>query len=88
MSFGIQQWPHTDDKPVTKQLTYRNLGTKDVTLKLTSTATNPKGQAAPAGFFKLGATTVTVPAGGKASVDADRQHQAGRHASTARTRRT
>ncbi|MEV7077484.1 S8 family serine peptidase [Streptomyces sp. NPDC093516] len=68
VSFGIQQWPHTDDKPVTKQLTYRNLGTKDVTLKLASTATNPKGQAAPAGFFQLGATTVTVPAGGKASV--------------------
>jgi subtilisin family serine protease len=69
VSFGVQQWPHTDDTPVTKQLTYRNLGTKDVTLKLTSTATNPKGQAAPAGFFKLAATTVTVPAGGKASVD-------------------
>ncbi|MFC8436550.1 S8 family serine peptidase, partial [Streptomyces sp. NPDC057253] len=69
VSFGTQQWPHTDDKPVTKKLTYRNLGTKDVTLKLASTATNPKGQAAPAGFFKLAATTVTVPAGGKASVD-------------------
>ncbi|WP_338785477.1 S8 family peptidase [Streptomyces sp. DG1A-41] len=68
VSFGVQQWPHTDDKPVTKELTYRNLGTKDVTLKLTSTATNPKGQAAPAGFFKLGATSVTVPAGGKATV--------------------
>ncbi|WP_430377193.1 S8 family peptidase [Streptomyces sp. B1-3] len=69
VSFGTQLWPHTDDKPVTKKLTYRNLGTKDVTLKLASTATNPKGQAAPAGFFKLGATTVTVPAGGNASVD-------------------
>ncbi|MFE2277851.1 S8 family serine peptidase [Streptomyces sp. NPDC059454] len=69
LSFGIQQWPHTDDKPVTEQLTYRNLGTQDVTLKLTSTATNPQGKAAPAGFFNLGATTVTVPAGGKASVD-------------------
>ncbi|PAZ11484.1 peptidase S8 [Streptomyces sp. SA15] len=69
VSFGTQQWPHTDDKPVTKQLTYRNLGTKPVTLKLTSTATNPKGQAAPAGFFKLSATTVTVPANGRASVD-------------------
>ncbi|WP_328501816.1 S8 family serine peptidase [Streptomyces sp. NBC_00457] len=69
VSFGTQQWPHTDDTPVTKKLTYRNLGTAAVTLKLTSTATNPKGQAAPAGFFKLGATTVTVPAGGKASVD-------------------
>ncbi|MER7488594.1 S8 family serine peptidase [Streptomyces sp. NPDC126497] len=70
LSFGVQQWPHTDDKPVTQQLTYRNLGTQDVTLTLTSTATGPKGKAAPAGFFTLGATTVTVPAGGKASVDA------------------
>jgi len=69
VSFGVQQWPHTDDTPVTKQVTYRNLGTKDVTLKLAATATDPKGAAAPAGFFKLGATTVTVPAGGKASVD-------------------
>ncbi|MFF2097615.1 S8 family serine peptidase [Streptomyces sp. NPDC058202] len=69
VSFGLQQWPHTDDTPVAKQLTYRNLGTKDVTLKLAVAGTNPKGQAAPAGFFKLGATTVTVPAGGKASVD-------------------
>ncbi|GGV26869.1 hypothetical protein GCM10010293_25750 [Streptomyces griseoflavus] len=69
LSFGTQQWPHHDDKPDTKQVTYRNLGTEDVTLKLTSTATNPQGKAAPAGFFTLGATTVTVPAGGTASVD-------------------
>ncbi|MFD9095442.1 S8 family serine peptidase [Streptomyces collinus] len=68
VSFGVQQWPHTDDKPVTKELTYRNLGDKDVTLKLTSTATDPKGHAAPAGFFKLAATSVTVPAHGKAAV--------------------
>ncbi len=69
VSFGTQQWPHTDDKPVTRKLTYRNLGTKDVTLTLAAKATNPKGQAAPAGFYKLGKTKVTVPAGGKASVD-------------------
>ncbi|PZH09527.1 peptidase S8 [Streptomyces sp. NTH33] len=69
VSFGVQAWPHTDDKPVTKPLTYRNLGTEDVTLTLSVTGTNPKGQAAPAGFFTLGATEVTVPAGGKASVD-------------------
>jgi subtilisin family serine protease len=69
VSFGTQQWPHADDKPVTKALTYRNLGTTDVTLTLKATATNPNGQAAPAGFFKLAATTLTVPAGGTASVD-------------------
>ena len=70
LSFGVQQWPHSDDTPVTKQLTYRNLGTKDVTLSLSATASDPKGKAAPAGFFALGATKVTVPAGGTASVDA------------------
>ncbi|MEV5954167.1 S8 family peptidase [Streptomyces sp. NPDC051987] len=68
VSFGVQQWPHTDDTPVTKQLTYRNVGTSDVTLTLTSSATDPKGAAAPAGFFTLGATKLTVPAGGTASV--------------------
>ncbi|MGY4981574.1 S8 family peptidase [Streptomyces sp. 900105755] len=68
VNFGVQQWPHTDDTPVTKQLTYRNTGTSDVTLTLTSSATGPKGAAAPAGFFKLDATRVTVPAGGTASV--------------------
>ncbi|MET9729092.1 S8 family serine peptidase [Streptomyces sp. NPDC006458] len=69
VSFGTQQWPHTDDAPVTKPLTYRNLGTSPVTLTLKATATNPNGAAAPAGFFKLAASTVTVPAGGTASVD-------------------
>ncbi|MFI1763631.1 S8 family peptidase [Streptomyces sp. NPDC020800] len=68
VNFGVQQWPHTDDTPVTKQLTYRNLGDKAVTLSLTSTATDPRGHAAPVGFFKTGASTVTVPAHGKAAV--------------------
>ncbi|MEU9187938.1 S8 family peptidase [Streptomyces sp. NPDC048484] len=69
VSFGVQQWPHTDDTPATEKVTYKNLGTADVTLSLAVTATNPKGQAAPAGFFTLGARTLTVPAGGTASAD-------------------
>ncbi|MFJ2767578.1 S8 family peptidase [Streptomyces sp. NPDC087300] len=69
VSFGTQQWPHTDDKPVTKKVTYRNLGKDPVTLDLTAEATDPKGRPAPAGFFTLGAKKVTVPAGGTASVD-------------------
>ncbi|MEW2069537.1 S8 family serine peptidase [Streptomyces sp. NPDC007346] len=68
VSFGVQQWPHTDDTPVTKQLTYRNLGTTDVTLDLKVTGTDPKGRPAPAGFFTLGAQQVTVAAGGTAEV--------------------
>ncbi len=69
VSFGIQQWPHTDDTPVTDKVTYKNLGTTDVTLTLAVTGTDPKGQAAPAGFFTLGTKTLKVPAGGSASAD-------------------
>jgi len=69
VDFPLQQWPHTDDTPVTRKLTYRNLGTKDVTLTLSTMALDPKGGAAPAGFFTTGAHEVTVPAGGDASVD-------------------
>ncbi|MGJ5830060.1 S8 family peptidase [Streptomyces ossamyceticus] len=69
LSFPVQRWPHTDDTPVTRKLTYRNTGTKDITLTLSTAAFNPRGEAAPHGFFSLGAKTVTVPAGGRASVD-------------------
>lgn len=68
VSFGVQQWPHTDDEPVTEQVRYRNTGTADVTLDLKVTGTGPKGKPAPAGFFTLGADRVTVPAGGTAEV--------------------
>lgn len=66
VSFGVQQWPHTDDVPVGKKVTYRNLGTTDVTLDLKVTGTGPTGKPAPAGFFTLGADKITVPAGGTA----------------------
>lgn len=66
VSFGVQRWPHTDDVPVGKKVTYRNLGTTDVTLDLKVTGTGPTGKPAPAGFFTLGADKVTVPAGGTA----------------------
>ncbi|MFE0105511.1 S8 family serine peptidase [Streptomyces sp. NPDC059009] len=69
VSLGTQAWPHTDDKPVTKKATYRNVGAKDVTLDLTATATDPRGKPAPPGFFTLGAKRITVPAGGTASVE-------------------
>ncbi|MFJ9895878.1 S8 family serine peptidase [Streptomyces sp. NPDC091280] len=68
LDFGVQRWPHTDDRPVTKQLTYRNTGDKDLTLTLSASATGPSGGSAPAGFLTLDATTLTVPAGGTAEV--------------------
>lgn len=69
LSYGVAQWPHTDDRPLTKKVGYRNLGTSDVTLDLSVSTLDPAGKTAPAGFFKLGATKVTVPAGGRAEVD-------------------
>ncbi|MFJ8229219.1 S8 family peptidase [Streptomyces sp. NPDC094448] len=70
LSLGIQQWPHHDDTPVTRQLTYRNSGDADVVLDLAlANPTGADGRPAPAGFFTLGTRQITVPKGGTASVD-------------------
>ncbi|WP_328643796.1 S8 family peptidase [Streptomyces canus] len=69
VSFGKQLWPHTDDRPVTQHITYRNDGDQPVTLDLTATATGPGGSTAPEGMFTLSTTQLTVPAGGTAGVD-------------------
>ncbi|WP_246018785.1 S8 family serine peptidase [Saccharothrix australiensis] len=68
VALGHQPWPHDDDVPVTKQLTYRNTGPTPVTLDLTVDARGPDGKPAPAGVFTVAPTTVTVPAGGAARV--------------------
>ncbi|MEO3756206.1 S8 family serine peptidase [Streptomyces sp. B6B3] len=69
LNFGLAEWPHGDDEPITRELTYRNLGEEDVTLQLTAEATDPRGEPAPSGMFTLGADQVTVPAGGSATVE-------------------
>lgn len=69
LNFGVTQWPHADDRPVTRKVAYRNLGTSDVTLDLSVSTVDAKGRPAAAGFFTLGASEVTVPAGGRAEVD-------------------
>ncbi|MER8005891.1 S8 family peptidase [Streptomyces sp. NPDC094149] len=69
VSFGKQRWPHTDDRPVTQHITYRNDGDHPVTLDLTATATGPGGSTSPEGMFTLSTTRLTVPAGGTAGVD-------------------
>ncbi|TQJ74674.1 S8 family peptidase [Streptomyces sp. SLBN-31] len=69
VSFGKQRWPHTDDRPVTQHITYRNDGDHPVTLDLTATATGPGGSTSPEGMFTLSTTQLTVPTGGTAGVD-------------------
>ncbi|MFI9585681.1 S8 family peptidase [Streptomyces sp. NPDC052236] len=69
VSFGTQSYPHTDDEPVTKKVTYRNLGSEPISLDLSITTVGPDGKPAIAGMFTLAAQQVTVPAGGTAEVD-------------------
>ncbi|MFE3630362.1 S8 family peptidase [Streptomyces goshikiensis] len=66
LSFGTQRWPHADDTPQSRKITYRNLGGTPVTLDLAVTGSGPDGKPAPEGFFTLGARRLTVPAGGTA----------------------
>ncbi|MDR7321605.1 MULTISPECIES: S8 family peptidase [Catenuloplanes] len=61
LSYGRQLWPHQDDAPVAQTLTYRNSGTAALDLGLSVSEV-------PAGLVTLSATTVTVPAGGTATV--------------------
>ncbi|WTJ92993.1 S8 family serine peptidase [Streptomyces sp. NBC_01537] len=61
LSFGSQPWPHTDDQPVTKEVTYRNAGDQPVTLDLATDAV------APDGMFTVSPAQLTVPAGGQAT---------------------
>ncbi|MFD3523517.1 S8 family serine peptidase [Streptomyces sp. NPDC058653] len=68
LNFGAVPWPHTDDEPLTRTLTYRNDGESPVDLALDAGATAPSGGAAPAGFLTLSADRITVPAGGTADV--------------------
>jgi subtilisin family serine protease len=63
VNLGRPRWPHHDDEPVKGEVAYRNLGTEPVTLSLSL-----QTGAAPAGMFSLSADTVTVPAGGTATV--------------------
>ncbi|MEV6583946.1 S8 family serine peptidase [Streptomyces sp. NPDC051582] len=66
LSFGTRSWPHADDEPVAKTLTYRNYGSEPVTLRLSATGTDPAGNPAPAGMFTVEDAELTVPAGGSA----------------------
>lgn len=68
LSLGLQPYPHDDDEPVVRQVTYRNLGATAVTLSFAFDVTGPDGLPAPAGMFSVEPATVTVPAGGETDV--------------------
>ncbi|WP_112272280.1 S8 family serine peptidase [Lentzea terrae] len=62
LNLGRHEWPHGDDKPETKAVTYSNPTDAAITLDLKLTSD------APQGMFSLSASKVTVPAKGTASV--------------------
>jgi subtilisin family serine protease len=68
VSFAHQRWPRHDDKPQSQTVTYSNHGAEDLTLTVEPVATGPDGEPAPAGMFRISASTLTVPAGGTAEV--------------------
>ena len=77
VDFGKQQWPHDDDAPATKKLTYRNLGTEPVTLDLSVDAFSVDGKPAAEGMFAVSPRQLTVPAGGEATADVTADTRAG-----------
>ena len=77
LDFGLQQWPHGDDAPATKQVTYRNLGTEPVTLDLSVDARSVDGKPAAEGMFEVSPKQLTVPAGGEATASVTADTRAG-----------
>ncbi|WP_338316069.1 S8 family serine peptidase [Streptomyces bohaiensis] len=68
LDFGAVEYPSEQADPVTRELTYRNAGDTHITLDLALTTTGPDGTA-PDGMFTAAEETLTVPAGGEASVE-------------------
>ncbi|MEV5386320.1 S8 family peptidase [Streptomyces sp. NPDC052721] len=67
LDFGTQHYPHTDDTPVVRDVTYHNAGTEPVTLDLATEAYGSGGKPAAEGMFTVTPRQLTVPAGGDAS---------------------
>ena len=57
LAYGLQPWPHDDDQPISKKLTYHNHLGRPITLTLESGAGRT---------FTVAPTSLTVPAGGQA----------------------
>ncbi|MEU4190900.1 S8 family serine peptidase [Kribbella sp. NPDC026611] len=68
IGFAAQQWPHTDDKPEAKTVTYTNDGDAPVQLSLATSFNGPDGKPAPAGALQLSTSSLAVPAHGAAQV--------------------
>ncbi|MEV0949552.1 S8 family serine peptidase [Promicromonospora sp. NPDC050249] len=69
LSFGIQSYPQDEADPLTRTVTYRNPGKAAVALDLALAVRDEAGEPAPDGTVTASASSLSVPAGGTASVD-------------------
>lgn len=69
LNFGYLPFPQTELDPIVRTVTFTNTTSAAVALDLTASAANADGSAAPAGMVTLSAPSVSVPAGGTATVD-------------------
>jgi subtilisin family serine protease len=69
IDFGFFPFPHDNPEQVMKTITYTNASTAEVTLNLTVEVTARDGTPVAPGQVTMSASSVTVPAGGSASVD-------------------
>ncbi|MEJ2855899.1 MULTISPECIES: S8 family serine peptidase [unclassified Saccharothrix] len=68
LDIGTARWPHHDDAPLTRTVTYTNDGATPATLRVSADVRGPGGTPAPAGVVTASPAEVTVPAGGRAEV--------------------
>jgi subtilisin family serine protease len=66
LSLGSPRWPHGDDEPIVRTVSYRNDGPAPITLELAVELTDASGAPAPAGTIAVAPESVTVPPGGEA----------------------
>jgi subtilisin family serine protease len=69
LNLGFFAYPHDGQQPATRTVTYTNHTAADVTLALSLDMSGKDSGPAPDGMFALDASSVTVPAGGTASVN-------------------
>ncbi|GAA2673459.1 S8 family serine peptidase [Actinosynnema pretiosum subsp. pretiosum] len=66
LSLERQTWPHGDDVPQTRTVTYHNTGDRELVLPLTAVLRDASGAEVPGGATVF-PSSITVPAGGRAS---------------------
>ncbi|MFF8196451.1 S8 family serine peptidase [Streptomyces bobili] len=77
LGFPARQWPHTDDQPATKTVTYHNDGDRPLTLDLSTEAYGEDGKPAAEGMFEVSPKQLTVPAGATATAQVTADSGAG-----------